>query len=76
MTSKLIKAGRLAAKPQAGSKGTNGARGRTPSAAAACSDETPEITLHRQGDVVDAIEITCPCGRTLILECEYPEERS
>ena len=74
MTSKLIKAGRLGARPQAGSKATKAAHGRTPTASAPCSDETPEITLHRQGDIVDAIEITCPCGRTLILECEYPEE--
>ncbi len=76
MTSKLIKAGRIAANLQVGSKNAKTARGRTPSATTPCSDETPEITLHKQGDIVDAIEITCPCGRTLILECEYPEERS
>ena len=39
------------------------------------SDEKPaEITLHKDGDVIRAIELTCACGRTTVIECEYPEE--
>ncbi|MEZ6196381.1 MAG: hypothetical protein R3F20_11750 [Planctomycetota bacterium] len=32
------------------------------------------VELHRDGDLIRAIEVTCPCGHTMILECDYPEE--
>ena len=38
--------------------------------------EPPKITLHRNNDTIEAIEITCPCGRTMIVECEYAEEKT
>lgn len=34
----------------------------------------PKVSLHREGDIVVAIEITCGCGRTTVLECDYGEE--
>ena len=34
-------------------------------------DESPTVNYRRRGDVVEAIEITCPCGHAMVLECEY-----
>jgi hypothetical protein len=31
----------------------------------------PEITLRRDGDLIEAIEITCPCGNHMVIECLY-----
>ena len=31
----------------------------------------PEVRLL-QGDEGDRIEVRCPCGRRIVLECEYP----
>lgn len=31
----------------------------------------PEVVLHKNGDDIEAIEITCPCGHVMILDCEY-----
>ena len=31
----------------------------------------PIIELHREGDVVRAIEVTCACGNTTVIECRY-----
>ena len=30
-----------------------------------------EVTLRPAGDLVEAIEVTCPCGRTTEVECLY-----
>ena len=38
--------------------------------------ERPTIVLHRTMDVVDAIEVTCPCGHTMVIECHYEENGS
>ena len=35
---------------------------------------SPTIVLHRTADTIDAIEVTCVCGHTIIIECEYAEE--
>jgi len=29
------------------------------------------ITLHRNGDVIQAIEIRCGCGEKILIQCEY-----
>ena len=44
-----------------------------PAQSCAVSDQ-PKINLHRNGEVIEAIEITCACGRTMIVECEYDQE--
>lgn len=31
----------------------------------------PHVTLIRQGDVVEAIEIRCSCGELIRLRCQY-----
>lgn len=31
----------------------------------------PQVILHKNGEDIDAIEVICPCGHSLILECEY-----
>jgi hypothetical protein len=33
--------------------------------------DEPVIELIRQGDVIQAIDITCPCGRRLRVLCDY-----
>lgn len=33
--------------------------------------EQPTIELIREGSIVRAIDITCPCGRRLRVLCEY-----
>lgn len=35
------------------------------------SDAQIEVALRRTGDLVEAIEVTCPCGRTSEVECLY-----
>lgn len=37
----------------------------------------PKLVLHRN-DVndIEAVEITCTCGHTIIIECEYEGESS
>lgn len=32
-----------------------------------------EVRLHREGELIKAIEILCPCGRQLLLECDYEQ---
>jgi hypothetical protein len=41
--------------------GTTSSRGRA----------IPEIALRKQGDLIEAIEITCPCGNHMVIECLY-----
>jgi hypothetical protein len=36
-----------------------------------CGEE-PRVDLVREGDIVRAIDITCPCGRRVRVLCEYP----
>ncbi|MEW6743086.1 MAG: hypothetical protein AB1486_10030 [Planctomycetota bacterium] len=31
------------------------------------------IKVHRHGGMVTALEVTCACGRTLVIECRYEE---
>lgn len=31
----------------------------------------PKMTLHREGDRITRIEIQCPCGQCIELECLY-----
>lgn len=49
-----------------------------PAAANAVRDEpaapAPKVALIRDGDIVRAIEVTCPCGNTMVIECDYGEE--
>ena len=33
----------------------------------------PLIVLHKTGERIDAIEVTCPCGHTMVLDCEYAD---
>jgi hypothetical protein len=29
------------------------------------------VKLHKHGDVVQAIEVRCACGETLVIQCVY-----
>jgi hypothetical protein len=31
----------------------------------------PEIKLRKSGDLIESIEITCPCGNQMVIECLY-----
>ena len=31
------------------------------------------VSIKRKGDAIEAIEVLCPCGNEIILECVYPE---
>ncbi len=42
-----------------------------PAAAAPPAAGEPHIELIREGDVVQAIEVTCTCGRKIRLRCLY-----
>ena len=34
-------------------------------------DQQIQVTLRRGGDLVEAIVVSCPCGRTTEVECLY-----
>jgi hypothetical protein len=34
--------------------------------------DEPRVELIKQGDVIQAIDLTCPCGRKIRLRCVYP----
>lgn len=75
--SNLIKAGSMALgeavmKPLCGA--SDAAAPAHASAEEAPSSPPPTISLIRDGDVVRAIEVTCPCGNTMVIECDYGEE--
>ena len=40
--------------------------------------EKPEanvaIKVHRQGEVIEALEIQCTCGKTTLVECHYENQ--
>jgi len=51
-----------------GPKALMGARGGLPGAP---SRAQPDIKLRKDGDLIEAIEITCPCGNHMVIECLY-----
>ena len=69
----LIKAGRFvpASPALVGSGMAAAGEDSKPHAAA---DEKPVVSLHRKDNLIEAIEVSCCCGRTTILECQYEEE--
>jgi hypothetical protein len=36
-----------------------------------CAVAKPDIKLKKSGDLIEAIEITCPCGNHMVIECLY-----
>lgn len=36
----------------------------------------PNIVLHKTRNTIDALEVTCPCGHTMVIECQYDEENA
>ncbi len=72
-TSNIIKATRVSA--QSGRPVTP--TGHRTAAPASCTSGTPaQIELHRNGEVIEAIEVTCSCGQTMIIECVYEDQES
>ncbi|HZT79873.1 MAG TPA: hypothetical protein VFA26_06615 [Gemmataceae bacterium] len=45
------------------------ARVLVPGGHAACAE--PRVEVLREGDVIRAIDVTCPCGQRIRLRCEY-----
>ena len=31
----------------------------------------PQVELIREGDVLRSIRVTCSCGQTVVLDCDY-----
>ena len=53
-----------------------GGRARTPGRDPEPHDDTAcqgeiEVVLRRSGDLIEAIEVVCPCGRRTEVECLY-----
>ena len=46
---------------------------KTGTARPQAAGEAPKIVLHRKGDLIEALEVTCACGRSVIVECVYDE---
>ena len=42
-----------------------------PSTSNRTRDDEIEVVLRPAGDLVEAIDVTCPCGRTTEVECLY-----
>lgn len=42
-----------------------------PSASHGIRNDEIEVAVRSAGDLVEAIEVTCPCGRTTEIECLY-----
>lgn len=40
--------------------------GQTPAA-----EKQAKIRLKKEGDVVVAMEVTCACGETILIDCKY-----
>jgi hypothetical protein len=38
----------------------------------AAAQSEPKVELIRQGDVIQAIDVTCTCGQRIRLRCVYP----
>ena len=34
-------------------------------------DQEPQIEVVREGEVITVIRVSCPCGRTVDLHCDY-----
>ncbi|WP_437227784.1 hypothetical protein SH661x_000552 [Planctomicrobium sp. SH661] len=35
------------------------------------ADGTPIVTLRREGNTIREIQIRCPCGELIVLDCQY-----
>ena len=72
-TRRIIKKGRIqVGQPTSGPLGAPG--GTDANAHTHATGAEPTIVLHREGNDIQAIEVTCACGKTIIIECEYSEE--
>jgi hypothetical protein len=67
----IIKAPAATENPQSvltGPKALLGARDGSPARA---GHGEPDIKLKKDGALIEAIEITCPCGNHMVIECLY-----
>lgn len=55
---------------------TDPASGAPPAASHDACATPPRIELHRRDGVVEAIEVTCPCGNTMVIACRYDDTRN
>ena len=69
--SNIIKAAELHLKPQSAMIAVPGAPASATQPSRHGDHNNPTIELHRSGDVVEAIEVTCGCGQTIVIECVY-----
>lgn len=45
-------------------------------AAAPTGSREPVINVRRQGDLIEALEVTCPCGNHMVIETLYDARRT
>ncbi len=38
--------------------------------------DQPLVNVRRSGDVIEALEVTCPCGRSTVIECLYDAKKT
>ncbi len=36
-----------------------------------CQSSEPEVEVQRSGDAIQSITVRCPCGETIVIQCEY-----
>ncbi len=76
MYSSLIKRNRVKFKNAALVVGPFAVKAASEAHAAACSGSDQgeaSVSIKRKGDAIEAIEVLCPCGNEIILECIYPD---
>lgn len=64
-----IAVGEAARDAQARAPGRGGVAGGHP-------EHAPVVTMRRNGDLIEALEVTCPCGHAMVIECLYGADAS
>ncbi len=76
----IIKAANLEATLAAGNvvplQHNRGEPGEKSGPNAATEECEPTLVLHREGEQIEAIELTCGCGKTTVIQCLYEGESS
>jgi hypothetical protein len=71
MSGGVIKRQRIAPDAEPRVIGSRPAPARGGSARPADAGDEPQVRVVRQGDLVESIDVTCTCGRQIVLECLY-----
>ncbi len=64
---------RLVTDPIATGEGVTTAPRRSTASRAAAQ---PQVNVRRNGEFIEALEVTCPCGHLMVIECLYDAKRT